>query len=156
MPMGSSLRGLRMLDPLLSPPSTWAEVFCLRCLQSHLQTSPPTPQKSYQKFLNPRTTFQNTPFSAQKMHSACEGGSLKCWCLIVVYAINNQGVICSILDICSMVFCTQHNTGNKGRYQAQNFENFEREKSCVGRIFSWHFGRNKPLNLWLYNIYYKK
>ena len=65
----------------------------------------------------------------------------------VLYPINNQGVICSILDICSMVFCTQHNTGNKGRYQAQNFENFEREKSCVGRIFSWHFGRNKPLNL---------
>ena len=34
-----------------------------KCLQSHLQTSLPTPQKSYPKFLNPRTTFQNTPFS---------------------------------------------------------------------------------------------
>jgi hypothetical protein len=31
-------------------------------LQSHLQTSPPTPQKSYLKFRNPRTTFEITPF----------------------------------------------------------------------------------------------
>jgi hypothetical protein len=31
------------------------------CLQSDLQTSPPTPQKSHQKFLNPRTTFENNP-----------------------------------------------------------------------------------------------
>ena len=36
------------------------------CLQSHLQTSPPTLQKSYQKFRNPRTTFENTPLSGQK------------------------------------------------------------------------------------------
>ena len=28
------------------------------CLQSHLQTSPPTPQKSYPKFRNPKTTFE--------------------------------------------------------------------------------------------------
>ena len=27
------------------------------------QLSPPTPQKSYQKFQNPRTTFQNNPLS---------------------------------------------------------------------------------------------
>ena len=37
------------------------EIFWRRCLQSHLQTSPPTPQKSYLKFRNSRTTFQNTP-----------------------------------------------------------------------------------------------
>ena len=34
------------------------------CLQSHLQTSAPTPQKSYQKFWNPGTTFENTPLCA--------------------------------------------------------------------------------------------
>jgi hypothetical protein len=28
------------------------------CLQSHLQTSPPTPHKSYPKLRNPRTTFE--------------------------------------------------------------------------------------------------
>ena len=28
---------------------------------TQLQTSPPTPQKSYPKFWNPRTTFENTP-----------------------------------------------------------------------------------------------
>ena len=39
---GSSLLGLRTLDPLLSPPSTWAEIFRRPCLQSHLHISPPT------------------------------------------------------------------------------------------------------------------
>ena len=58
---GSSLRSLRMLDPPLGPPSTLAEIFRRTCLQSHLQTSPPTPQKCYPKFRNPRTTFGNTP-----------------------------------------------------------------------------------------------
>ena len=58
---GSSLPGLRTLDPPLSPPLTWAEIFWCAFLQSHLQTSPPTPQKSYPKFRNPRTTFGNTP-----------------------------------------------------------------------------------------------
>ena len=54
---GSSLPGLRKL----SPPSTPAELFRNTCLQSYLQTSPATPQKSYPKFRNPRTTFGNTP-----------------------------------------------------------------------------------------------
>ena len=40
------------------------------CPQSHLQTSPPTPQESYPKIRNPRTTFHNTPLSAQNLHSA--------------------------------------------------------------------------------------
>ena len=44
--------------PSARPPSTWAEIFRCMCLQSHLQTSPPTPQKSYPKFRNPRTTFE--------------------------------------------------------------------------------------------------
>jgi hypothetical protein len=52
-------------DPPLGPPSTLAEIFRRTCLQSHLQTSPPTPQKSYPKFPNPRTTFENTPLSPQ-------------------------------------------------------------------------------------------
>ena len=55
---GSSIPGLRMQDPPLDPPSTWAKQFRRTCLQSHLQTSPPTPQKSYPKFRNPRTTFE--------------------------------------------------------------------------------------------------
>ena len=55
---GSSHPGLRMLDPLLSPPSTPAEIVRRMCLQSHFQTSPPTPQKSYPKFWNPRIIFE--------------------------------------------------------------------------------------------------
>ena len=57
---GSSHPGLGTLDPPLGPPFTTAEIFRLTCLQSHLQTSPPTPQKSYPKFWNPRTTFEIT------------------------------------------------------------------------------------------------
>ena len=46
--------------------SAWAEIFRPTCLQSHLQTSPPTPQKSYPKFRNPRTTFENNPLCPPK------------------------------------------------------------------------------------------
>ena len=53
--------GLHTRDPPLGPPSTLAEIFRHACLQSHLQTSPPTPQKSYSKVWNPRMTFENTP-----------------------------------------------------------------------------------------------
>ena len=64
---GSSLPGLRTRDPPLSPQSMWAEIFRRTCLQSHLQTSPPTPQKSYPKFRNPRKTFANTPLVRPKV-----------------------------------------------------------------------------------------
>ena len=60
-PMGIIAHRLRMLDRPLVPPSAWAEIFRRTCLQSHLQTSPQTPQKSYPKFRNPRTAFENTP-----------------------------------------------------------------------------------------------
>ena len=53
---GSSLPGLRTQDPPLSPPSTWAEIFRRMCLQSHLQTSPPLPQKTYPMFRTPMKT----------------------------------------------------------------------------------------------------
>ena len=53
---GSSLPGWRRLDPPLSPPSTPVEFCWSTCLQSHLKTSPPTPQNSYLKFQNRRTT----------------------------------------------------------------------------------------------------
>ena len=56
--LGSSLPGLHSRDPPLSPPSTWAEIFRRTCLQSHLQTSPPTHQKLYPKFRNPRTNLK--------------------------------------------------------------------------------------------------
>ena len=67
---GSSLSGLRTLDPPLGPPSIWTEIFRCTCLQSHLQTCPPTHQKSYPKFWNPRKLLKIPPFSAQKCHSA--------------------------------------------------------------------------------------
>ena len=66
----SSLPVCARLTCLLVPPSTQAQIFRRMCLQSHLLTSPPTSQKSYPKFRNPRTTFQNTPLSAQICHSA--------------------------------------------------------------------------------------
>ena len=64
---GSSLPGLRTRDPPLGPPWTPAEICWRTCLQSHLQTSPPTYLKSYLKFRNPRTTFENTPLFRPKM-----------------------------------------------------------------------------------------
>ena len=57
-PMGVLAHRLRTLDRSLVLPSTRAEIFRRTCLQSHLQISPPTPQKSYQKFRNPRTNFE--------------------------------------------------------------------------------------------------
>ena len=56
--MGVLAPRLRTLDGPLVPPSTRAEIFQHTCLQSRLQTSPPTPQKSYLKFRNPRTNFE--------------------------------------------------------------------------------------------------
>ena len=56
-PMGVLAPWSAHARPSARPPSTLAEIFRHPCLQSHLQTSPPTPQKSYQKFQNPRTTF---------------------------------------------------------------------------------------------------
>ena len=55
--------------PSARPPLAWSEIFRRTCLQK-LQTSPPTPQKSYLMFRNPRTNFENTPLSALKCHSA--------------------------------------------------------------------------------------
>ena len=57
-PMGVLALRSATRDPPLGPPSTLAEIFRYTSLQSHLQTSPPTPQKSYPKFRNPRTTFE--------------------------------------------------------------------------------------------------
>ena len=64
---GSLLPGLCMLDPQPSPQSTPVEIFWRTCLQSRLQTSPPTPHKSYPKFRNHRTTFENTPLVPPKL-----------------------------------------------------------------------------------------
>ena len=44
-----------------------AELIGRLCLQSHLKTFPPTPQKSYAKFWNSRTPFQNTPLCTPKI-----------------------------------------------------------------------------------------
>ena len=64
--MGVLAHRLRTLDRSLVPPSTRAEIFRHMCLQSHLQTSPPTPHKSYPKFQNPITTFETTPLWPSK------------------------------------------------------------------------------------------
>jgi hypothetical protein len=53
---------LHTFDGSARPPITQAEIFRRTCMQSHLESSPTTPQESYQKFWNPMTTFQNTPF----------------------------------------------------------------------------------------------
>ena len=50
---GSSLPNCARWMVSLVPPST--------CLQSHLQTSTPTPQNSNPKFQNPRRTLENPP-----------------------------------------------------------------------------------------------
>ena len=55
-PMGLLAPGSAHARPSLQPPI--AEIFRHMCLQSHLQTSPPTTQKSYPKFRNPRKTFE--------------------------------------------------------------------------------------------------
>ena len=48
-------------------PSTRPPIYRVSmCLQSHLQISLPTPKKSYPKFRNPRTTFENTPLCPPK------------------------------------------------------------------------------------------
>ena len=57
-PMEVLAHRLRMIDRSLFPLSAWAVILWCTCIQSQLQTSPPTPQKSYPKFRNPRTTFE--------------------------------------------------------------------------------------------------
>ena len=49
-----------MLDRSLILPCAWAKKVWCRCLQRCFQTSPLTPQKSYPKFRNPKTTFDKT------------------------------------------------------------------------------------------------
>ena len=61
------LPGLRMLDPPLSPHRHERKFFDIRVCKGHLQTSPPTPQKSYPKFWKPRITFQNIPLFLPKI-----------------------------------------------------------------------------------------
>ena len=56
----------------LGPPSTLAEIFRHICLQSHLQTSPQTPQMSYLKFRNPRTiNALSNAFSLKFLQKIC-------------------------------------------------------------------------------------
>ena len=57
-PMGVFAPRLRTLDVSARSPIDTSGNFRRTCLQSHLQTSPPTPQKSYPKFRNPRTNFE--------------------------------------------------------------------------------------------------
>ena len=71
--MWSSLPDLRTRDPLLGPPLTLEEIFRHTCLQSHLQTSPPTPQKSYPKFRNPKKTFEIFKKNFKKTKNAPQG-----------------------------------------------------------------------------------
>jgi hypothetical protein len=68
--MGVLAPGSAHARPSDQPPSTLVEIFRHTCLQSHLQTSHPTPQKSYLKFLNPRTTYENAPLTPNIFDSA--------------------------------------------------------------------------------------
>jgi hypothetical protein len=81
-PMGVLAHRLRTLDRSLAPPSTRAEIFRRTCLQSQLSTPPLAPLKSYLKFGNPWTTFQNIPISAQKSQSAGGRGGPQIFFLI--------------------------------------------------------------------------
>jgi hypothetical protein len=58
MPMGVLASGSAHARPSAQPPIEASEIFRPMYLQSHLQTSPPTPRKSYPKFRKPRTNFQ--------------------------------------------------------------------------------------------------
>ena len=57
-----------LLGPMgvLAPVSAKDEIFRCMCLQNKPQKSPPTHLKSYPKFRNPWTTFENTPLCAPK------------------------------------------------------------------------------------------
>ena len=57
--MGVLAPGSAHARPSSQPPISTSGNFRRTCLQSHLQTSPPSPQKSYLKFQNPRTIFEN-------------------------------------------------------------------------------------------------
>ena len=57
-PMGVLAPGSAHARPSAWPPIDVSGNFTAQSLQSHPQTSPPTPQKSYPKFWNPRTTFE--------------------------------------------------------------------------------------------------
>ena len=54
------------LGSSLGIPSTLVVIFWCMCLQTNILTSPPSPQKSYSKIRNPRTTFENNPLFQPK------------------------------------------------------------------------------------------
>ena len=64
-PMGVLAHCLRTLDRSVVPPSTQAEIFRRMCLQSHLQTPPPTPRSNIRSFGTLGQLFKIPPFSAQ-------------------------------------------------------------------------------------------
>ena len=60
----------------------WSKIYYYfrhTCLQSHLQTSPPTPQKSYPKFRDPRTTFEIFKKKLKMPPQGAMGGLQICW-----------------------------------------------------------------------------
>jgi hypothetical protein len=57
MPIGVLTSRLCMLSSVSRSPMNISVNVCRMCLQSHLQTSPPTPQKLYLKFQNPSTSW---------------------------------------------------------------------------------------------------
>jgi hypothetical protein len=76
------------LDTPLSPPSTSDELFCCTCLQNHLQTSSQTPQKSYAKFWNFRTTFENPPLCPHNAYVWVKEGLQKFVdCVILIFLL---------------------------------------------------------------------
>ena len=62
-PRGVLAPGSAHARPSAQPPIDTSGNISVHVSKGHLQTSPPTPQKSYPKFRNPRTTFENTPLT---------------------------------------------------------------------------------------------
>ena len=65
--MGVLTPCLCMLQIVACPPINMSQKGCWRmCLQSHHQSSPPTPPKEFPKFQNPMTTLENPPLCLAK------------------------------------------------------------------------------------------
>ena len=89
-PMGVLALSSVHARPQLGPPSTLANILKRKCLQSHPQTSLPTPHKSYPKFQNCTTSFSrknlklaNFPVKIEACYLYYLGAHSKIWNLVI-------------------------------------------------------------------------
>jgi hypothetical protein len=90
--MGVLAPGSAHARPSFGPPSALAEIFWCTWLQSHLQTSPPTPQILYPKFRNPKTTFEIFKKNLKTPHQGAMG---------VLRFFENRATVVAQLVACS-------------------------------------------------------